>query len=143
MPLFEEKEATNQTENQTPKKEESGLIKTIGQLLPLAPFVYEQFTGQKVPPMSGTMAEMQMALINIQTHLQTIVNKQEALDQRLIRLETNATNHLTNLTHQFKNLRLTHTKEQKQIELHSNGSDFDKSRQFDRPSLENQTEENY
>lgn len=142
MPLFEEKKATNQTENQTPKKEESGLIKTIGQLLPLAPFVYEQFTGQKVPPMSGTMAEMQMSLINIQTHLQIIVNKQEALDQRLIRLETNATNQFTNLTHQFKNLRLTHTKEQKQIELHSNGSDFDKSRQFDRPQLENQ-EENY
>ncbi|CAG8746783.1 6903_t:CDS:1, partial [Ambispora leptoticha] len=53
---------TNQPEsnqnNPPTKKEESGLIKTIGQLLPLAPFVYEQFTGQKVPPMTGTMADI-------------------------------------------------------------------------------------
>jgi hypothetical protein len=31
-------------------------------------------------------------------------------------LETNATHQFTNLTNQFKNWRLTHTKEQKQIE---------------------------
>jgi len=120
MPLFEEKnthpnnQATDQL-SQTPKKE-FNLVKTIGQLLPLAPFVFEQFTGQKVPPMTGTMAEMQTALIGIQTNLQAIVNNQQELAQRLIALETNANNHLTNLTHQFNSLRLTHTKERKQIE---------------------------
>jgi|SRR5437763_14729530 len=101
--------------SQTPKKE-FNLVKTIGQLLPLAPFVFEQFTGQKVPPMTGTMAEMQTALIGIQTNLQSIVNNQQELAQRLIALENNANNHLTNLTHQFNSLRLTHTKERKQIE---------------------------
>ena len=120
MPLFEEKKThpNNQTTDQlsqTPKKE-FNLVKTIGQLLPLAPFVFEQFTGQKVPPMTGTMAEMQTALIGIQTNLQSIVNHQQELAQRLIALEANANNHLTNLTHQFNSLRLTHTKERKQIE---------------------------
>ena len=128
MPLFEEKtNQNNQTSssanqdnstqsNQTQNQKPSGLLTIIGQLLPLAPFAFEQFTGQKVPQMTGTIAEMQMALINIQTNLQTIANNQQALSQRLIALETNANNHLTNLTNQFKSLRLTHTKEQKQIE---------------------------
>ena len=131
MPLFEEKtnpnNQTNQSTNQnsTPTnqntqsaetKPQSGLLTIIGQLLPLAPFAFEQFTGQKVPQMTGTIAEMQMALINIQANLQTIAQNQQALSQRLIALETNANNHLTNLTNQFKSLRLTHTKERKEIE---------------------------
>jgi hypothetical protein len=114
---------TNQTENcgfdtnnQSQTQKSSGLLTIIGQLLPLAPFAFEQFTGQKVPQMTGTIAEMQMALVQIGTSLQTIANNQQSLNQRLIQLETNATNHLTNLTNQFKSLRLTHTKEQKQIE---------------------------
>jgi septal ring factor EnvC (AmiA/AmiB activator) len=69
-------------------------------------------TGQKIPQMSGTMAEIQTTLMQIQTGMQTIVNNQQSLNQRLINLESSA----TNLTHQFQNLRLTHTKEQKQIE---------------------------
>ncbi|CAG8728792.1 1970_t:CDS:2, partial [Ambispora leptoticha] len=36
----------------------NNLITTIGQLLPFAPLVFEQFTGQKVPPMTGTMADI-------------------------------------------------------------------------------------
>src|SRR2546430_13623445 len=112
MPRFEEN--TNQPGNQTQtnQKPQSGLLTIIGQLLPLAPFASEQFTGQKVPQMTGTIAEMQMALINIQTSLQTIANNQQALSQRLIALESSANNQLTNLTNQFKSLRLTHTKEQ-------------------------------
>lgn len=116
----------NQT-NPNPKKADSGIIKTIGQLLPLAPFVFEQFTGQKVPQMSGTIAEMQMSLININTNLQTIVNTQQNLNQRLTALETklteiqnSANQHLSNLTHQFNSLRLTHTQEKKQIEFNPN-----------------------
>ena len=111
----------NSTSPQTqPTPPKSGLISIIGQLLPLAPFAFEQFTGQKVPQMTGTIAEMQMALIQIQTGLQAIVQNQQALSQRLIALETNATNHLTNLTNQFQSLRLTHTQEKKQIEFNPN-----------------------
>jgi hypothetical protein len=87
---------TNQTETKTDPNQKSGLLAMVGQLLPLAPFVYEQFTGQKVPPMTGTIAEMQMALTQIQTNLQTIVSSQQSLNQRLVQLETNA-------THQFNN----------------------------------------
>ena len=90
--------------NQTLTKPNS-LITTLGQLLPFAPLVYEQFTGQKVPAITGTFAEIQTTLISIQTSLQS-------LNQRLTNLESSA----NNLTHQFKNLRLTHTKEHKQIE---------------------------
>ena len=130
MPLFEE---TNPKTNQADKCEfatetkptpnpatKSGLLTIIGQLLPLAPFAFEQFTGQKVPAMTGTMAEMQSALLQIQTNLQVIANNQQTLSQRLIALEQNATNQLTNLTNQFQSLRLTHTKEQKQIEYNPN-----------------------
>src|SRR5947208_2532345 len=108
---------TQPTQNQS---KPNSLITTIGQLLPLAPFAFEQFTGQKVPQMTGTMAEMQRSLIQIQTGLQAIVQNQQALSQRLIALETNATNHLTNLTNQFQSLRLTHTQEKKQIEFNPN-----------------------
>jgi hypothetical protein len=115
---FETQKSTSahQNNNQSQTQKPSGLLTIIGQLLPLAPFAFEQFTGQKVPQMTGTIAEMQMSLIQIGTSLQTIANNQQSLNQRLIQLETNATNHLTNLTNQFKSLRLTHTKEQKQIE---------------------------
>ena len=104
MPLFEEKREnlnnnnqtdnggfanqTNPTNQQNSAGNKSGLLTIIGQLLPLAPFAFEQFTGQKVPQMTGTMAEMQMALTNIQTNLQVIVNNQQQLVNRsIIRFE--------------------------------------------------------
>ena len=99
--------------------------------------------------MSGTMAEVQTALQQLQLIQTQILTHQQQLTQRLISLETklseiqtNANNHLTNLTHQFNSLRLTHTREKKQIELQSNGSDFDKSRQYN-PPLEDQNQESY
>ena len=110
----------NSTSTDQNTKPQSGLMTIIGQLLPLAPFAFEQFTGQKVPQMTGTMAEMQMSLTSIQTNLQVIVNNQQSLNQRLIALENNATQHLTNLTQQFNSLRLTHTREKKEIEYNSN-----------------------
>src|SRR3954447_22790933 len=100
--------STNQN-NQTQSKPNSGLMTIIGSLLPFAPMAFEQFTGQKVPQMTGTIAEMQMSLIQIGTSLQTIVNNQNQLVNRIQQLETNANNQLANLTHQFKSLRLTHT----------------------------------
>jgi len=124
MPLFEENtkpENTKPTADElgktaTTKKPESNLITIIGQLLPFAPLAFEQFTGQKVPHMSGTMAEITNSLQQIQISCQTLANNQAQLAQRIVNLETNATNQLTNLTNQFKSLRLTHAKEQKQIE---------------------------
>src|SRR5205085_9255725 len=101
----------------------AGLMTIIGQLLPLAPFAFEQFTGQKVPHMTGTIAEMKNALLLIQTNLQTIAQNQQTLSQRLMALENSA----NNLTHQFKSLRLTHTKEQKQIEYGNNSSQFEEN----------------
>jgi TolA-binding protein len=98
----------------------------------------EMTTGQKIPQMSGTLGEIQQSIQQIQFSLTQVVNNQNSLHQRLIALETSA----NNLTHQFKSLRLTHTKEQKKIELRSNGSDFDKSRQYNPPHLE-ENQENY
>jgi len=83
----------------------------------------EMTTGQKIPQMTGTVGEIQQGLQTIQMTLGQIIQSQQNLNQRLIALETkllevqtSANNHLTNLTNQFKSLRLTHTKEQKQIE---------------------------
>jgi hypothetical protein len=103
--------------NQTQNK---GLLTIIGQCLPLAPFIYEQFTGQKVPQLTGTMAEIQAVLNNLQLAQTQIIQNQQALNQRLTALEANATQHFTNLTNQFQSLRLTHTREQKQIEYNPN-----------------------
>lgn len=107
------------------QNKESGLIKTIGQLLPLAPFVFEQFTGQKVPQMSGTVADISLSLQQIQLSLQTLTNHQQTLNQRLTNLENSAVQQLTNLTNQFNSLRLTHTQEKKQIEFNPNPNQED------------------
>jgi len=137
MPLLEEQKNNqnkpsvnnNQTDNncgfntqadQPNKQKPSGLLTIIGQLLPLAPFAWEQFTGQKVPQLSGTMAEITNSLQQIQTNLQVIVQNQQSLNQRLTALENSA----NNLTHQFKSLRLTHTKEQKQIEYNNENETY-------------------
>jgi hypothetical protein len=128
MPLFEEENQTKNNElNQsvTEVKKESNFITAIGSLLPFAPLVFEQFTGQKIPAMSGTMADISLSLQQIQLSLQTLANNQQQLAQRLIALETNANNHLSNLTNQFNSLRLTHTKEQKRIEYGNNSSRFE------------------
>ncbi|CAG8657557.1 559_t:CDS:2 [Ambispora gerdemannii] len=101
MPLFEEtnqpnnqnqstqSSANNQNQQSTEAKQrtnqsetKSSLLTIIGQLLPLAPLAFEQFTGQKVPAMTGTMAEMQSALIQIQTNLQAIVQNQQTLTRK-------------------------------------------------------------
>jgi hypothetical protein len=152
MPLLEETthsknnhqtDQSNSVSSVSPQKE-FNLIKTIGQLLPLAPLVFEQFTGQKVPALQGTMAEVTNSLQQIQLSLATLANNQQQLAQRLIALETkwsetqtklseiqtSANQHLTNLTHQFNSLRLTHTREResKQIAYH-NQSNLEKQNQ--------------
>jgi hypothetical protein len=110
---------TNQN-NQTQTKPNSGLMTIIGQCLPFAPLVFEQFTGQKVPQLSGTMADIQTALQQLQLTQTQIVNNQQQIYREIEQLKTNASHQLTTLTQQFQSLRLTHTKEQKQIEYNPN-----------------------
>src|SRR2546421_6789336 len=125
MPLFEEnnppKSPLDNSSPPTPAetKSESSLVKTIGQCLTFAPLVFEQFTGQKVPAIGGTLAEIQLALTQIQTNLQVVVNNQSQLAQRLVNLENNASQQFTNLTQQFQSFRLTHTREKKEIEYNN------------------------
>ena len=119
MPLFENMKKPNSETTPPLKEKPSGLINTLGQLLPLAPFLFEQVTGQKVPPLTGTIAEMHLALTSIQTALQMVVRNQQELAQRLVNLETNASSQFTNLTQQvqgLKSIRLTHDRERKQID---------------------------
>jgi len=109
----------NQTDQEQPQiqtnQEPSGLMKMVGQSLPFLPLLFEQITGQKVPQMSGTMFEIQMALNQVMASQQTIM-------QRLTNLENNATQQFTNLTSQvqsIKSIRLTHDRERKQIEFNN------------------------
>ena len=110
----------NQTDQEQPQiqtnQEPSGLMKMVGQSLPFLPLLFEQITGQKVPQMSGTMFEIQMALNQVMASQQTIM-------QRLTNLENNATQQFTNLTSQvqsIKSIRLSHSKETKAIDYNLN-----------------------
>jgi hypothetical protein len=125
MPLLETNPKNNPSTAPQPtppvtETKPNNLITTIGQCLPFVPLVFEQFTGQKVPHLSGTMAEVISSLQQIQISLRTLDNSQQTLSQRIANLETNASHQLTTLTQQFQSLRLTHTKEQKQIEYNPN-----------------------
>src|SRR5205823_3674681 len=106
----------NQLNNQSTNPEPSGLMKMVGQSLPFLPLLFEQFTGQKVPQLSGTMAEIQMAL-------NQVIVSQQAIMQRLTSLENNATQQFNGLAQQvqsIKSVRLTHDRERKQIDYNLN-----------------------
>ncbi|CAG8517370.1 955_t:CDS:2, partial [Cetraspora pellucida] len=85
----------NTLNNQLPKSEPSGLMKMVGQSLPFLPLLFEQFTGQKIPQMGGTMFEIQMAL-------NQILSNQQDFNRRLTALENNTTQQFTNLTQQVQ-----------------------------------------
>lgn len=100
--------------NQSLKPEPSGLMKMVGQSLPFLPLLFEQFTGQKIPQMGGTMFEIKMALSQI-------LSNQQDFNRRLAALENNAAQQFTNLIQQvqsIKSVRLTHDRERKQIDYH-------------------------
>ncbi|WNE40154.1 MAG: hypothetical protein GBAus27B_000221 [Mycoplasmataceae bacterium] len=116
---FQHQSENNQEQTQTIKAENSGLMKMVGQSLPWIPLLFEQFTGQKIPQMTGTIAEMQMVLMQIQASQQAIINSQQNFNQRLLALENNATQQFNNLIQQvqsIKSIRLTQNSERKQIE---------------------------
>jgi hypothetical protein len=90
-------------------------MKMVGQSLPFLPLLFEQFTGQKVPQISGTIAEIQMVL-------QQILTNQQALNQKLLALENNASQQFTNLiqhVQSIKSIRLSHEKKQIDYNLNS------------------------
>ena len=108
--------------NSNPQKP-SGLVNILGALLPFAPLAYEQFTGQKIPPMTGTLAEMNTALSQLTLNLTQVLNNQQQLWTKLESLEKQANQQLANLTgqvQQIQSIRLSHTRERKEIELPSN-----------------------
>lgn len=120
----------NSLENQTAltaeTKTENNLLGTISKCLTFAPLMLEQFTGQKVPQITGTMAEIQQAINQLVSNLQlvlnnqkTIVDNQVKISSRLANLENNANQKLFTLTEQVKqisNVKLIHERERKQIE---------------------------
>jgi hypothetical protein len=63
---------------------------------------------------------MNSALTALQLSLSQILNNQQQLWNRLEALEKNASSQLTSLGQQFQSLRLTHTKERKEIEYNPN-----------------------
>ena len=92
-------------ENQSPpvSNQPRGLFQIPPQLLqwlPLLPLLLEQATGQKIPPMGGTMGEIQSALSQMQFNLSQLLNHQQQIFSRLESLENNASQQLTSLSQQ-------------------------------------------
>jgi len=113
----------NTLDNLGETKPKDNLLGTLSKCLALAPLMLEQFTGQKVPQMSGTMAEIQQGMIQLTTNLQLVINNQNKIWQKLINLENNASQKLVNLTNKIDKIstvKLTHEREKKQIEYGSN-----------------------
>ena len=89
------------------------------QFVPWIPLMLEATTGQKIPAMTGTLAEIQQGIQQIQISQAQIIQIQQQLDQRLTQLENNATNQFTNLAQQvqsIKSIRLSHSRETKQLD---------------------------
>src|SRR4051812_38198310 len=88
------------------------------------PVLLEQFTGHAMPPMSGgNNAELQLTLSQVISLQQQIITGQQNLDQRLVQLETNASQQFIGLIQEvksIKSIRLTHDRERKQIEFSQN-----------------------
>jgi hypothetical protein len=109
MPLINNQNSqtteSNQTQTvQTQPNENKGLISlpsSLMQIVPYLPFALEAMTGQKIPPMGGTIGEIQSSLVQIQFNLNQVLTNQQQLYSRLENLETNASQQLTNLSQQI------------------------------------------
>ncbi|CAI2167900.1 1492_t:CDS:2 [Funneliformis geosporum] len=62
-------------------------------------------TGQKIPHMTGTIAEIQQGIVQIQMAQTQIIQSNQQLEQRLIALETNASSQFTNLVQQVQSIK--------------------------------------
>jgi len=113
------KQITNQnlTNNSLEQENNKGIISIIGQFLPFAPMLFEQFTGQKISQPMGTIAE-------IQSNLQQVLTNQQQIFNKITILENNANQQLISLDKRLANLRLTYEQrwEKKQIEQNTRNS---------------------
>lgn len=110
------------SQSSMPNSEQKGLLNlppAFLNMLPWIPFAVEAITGQKVPQMSGTIAEIQQAIQQIQFTLSQVLSQQQQMLNTIANLETNASNQFNHLISQVQNIqsiRLTHSKEHKAIE---------------------------
>ena len=117
---FQEQSAPNQT-NQS--KGLFSLPPSLMQIVPWIPFFLEATTGQKIPAIGGTIGEIQNSLVQIQASQAQLLNNQNQIWTKLNSLENSASNQLTNLSQQVKSihsLRLTHSRESKEVEIMNN-----------------------
>lgn len=129
MPLFtkntnKQNQANNSAQNQNTSQQvqapkEQNLLQTLSQCLPFLPLFFEQFTGQKIPQLQGTIAEMQNSLSQIQSQQAQLLTNQEEIARHIENLESNASSQLNSLSTQVQFLKdtafkLTH--EKKEIE---------------------------
>ena len=96
---------------ETNPKNENNLLGAVSKCLTFAPLILEQFTGKKVPQMTGTMAEIQGVINQLNTLIQkvlgnqqVIVDNQTKLNNRVANLENNAQQKLVNLTNKVDRL---------------------------------------
>ena len=108
----------NQETPNNPK--EKGIINTLGQILPFAPLLFEQFTGQKIAQPVGTIADIQTSISQLTSSLQQVLANQQQIFNKINALESNANQQLLSLNSKLQNLRLTHEREKKQIEFNAN-----------------------
>src|SRR5438034_2671485 len=79
----------NQTQ-QTPSPKENNLLQTLSQCLPFLPLLFEQFTGQKIPQVQGTIAEIQASLSQIQLNQAQLLANQQEIARHVENLESQA-----------------------------------------------------
>jgi hypothetical protein len=114
-----QQQQNQQSQNQQTSKKDPNFLHTISQCLPFLPLLFEQFTGQKIPQLQGTIAEIQASLAQIQLNQAQILANQSEIAKHVENLENQAQSQLTNLGQQMQILqntaiKLTH--EKKEIE---------------------------
>jgi hypothetical protein len=115
----QQNQQSSQQQQQAANPKETNFLQTISQCLPFLPLLFEQFTGQKIPQLQGTIAEIQASLAQIQLNQAQILANQEEIARHVENLENQANNQLTNLGQQMQTLQNTAVKlthEKKEIE---------------------------
>lgn len=113
----------NSLGSESEPKSENNLLGALSKCLTFAPLILEQFTGQKVPQMTGTVVEIQQSINQLALNIQTVVNNQNKIWQKLTNLENQASQKLLSLVNKvdkLSGLKLTHERETRQIELGTN-----------------------
>ena len=102
-----------------PSEKKAGLMTTLGSLVPFLPVMFEQWTGQKLPLMTGAFGEMHQGITQLNANLEKVINNQTKIWQKVTSLENNSQQKLINLTNKvdkISTVRLTSERERKQIE---------------------------